>query len=72
MNGFNLVDKRGVLSIFLLYIKMSECNSVQSAGLTYYQKNRDVILNRAKDYHENDKERLKGQARDKQRNLSEE
>ena len=40
--------------------------------LTYYQKNRDVILNRAKDYNENDKERLRGQARDKYRNLSEE
>ena len=34
--------------------------------------NRDVILNRAKDYYENDKERLKRQARDKCRNLSEE
>ena len=46
---------------------MSEC-----ADLTYYQKNRDVILNKAKDYYENDKERLRGQARDKYRNLSEE
>ena len=26
----------------------------ESADLTYYQKNRDVILNRAKDYYEND------------------
>ena len=26
--------------------------------LTYCQRNRDVILNRAKDYYENDKERL--------------
>ena len=26
---------------------------------TYYQRNRDVIPNRAKDYYENDKERLK-------------
>ena len=26
---------------------------------TYYQKNRDVILNRAKYYYENDKERLR-------------
>ena len=40
--------------------------------LTYYQRNRDVILNRAKDYYENDKEKLRGQARDKYRNLSEE
>ena len=41
------------------------------ADLTYYQRNRDVILNRAKDYYENDKERLREQARDKYRNLSE-
>ena len=66
-NGSNLVDKRGVLHIFLLYIKMSE-----SAYLTYHRRNRDVILNRAKDYYENDKERLREQARDKYRNLSEE
>ena len=42
------------------------------SGLTYYQRNRDVILNRAKNYYENDKERLKELARDKYRNLSEE
>ena len=56
---------------------MSECNSVEckSVDLTYYQKYRDVyvrILNRAKDYYENDKERLRKQARDKYKNLSEE
>ena len=44
----------------------------ESAHLTYYQKNRDTILNRAKDYYENDKERLRDQARDKYRNFSEE
>ena len=43
-----------------------------SAYLTYYQRNRDVILNRAKYYYENDKERLRKQTRDKYRNLSEE
>ena len=31
----------------------------ESAYLTYYQRNRDLILNRAKDYYENDKERLR-------------
>ena len=46
---------------------MSKC-----ADLTYYQRNRDVILNRAKHYYKNDKERLREQARDKYRNLSEE
>ena len=40
---------------------------------TYYRKDRDVILNRAKDYYENNKERLRTQARDKhRRNLSKE
>ena len=33
---------------FLLYIKMGE-----NTNLTYYKKNRDLILNRAKDYYEN-------------------
>ena len=46
---------------------MSEC-----ADLTYYQKNRDMILNRAKDYYENDKKRLREQARNKYRNVPEE
>ena len=46
---------------------MSEC-----ADLTYYQKNRDVIQNRAKYYYENDKERLREQEGDKYRDLSEE
>ena len=41
-------------------------------GMTYYQRNREAILNRAKDYYENDKEKLREQARDKYRNLSEE
>ena len=50
----------------LLYIKISE-----STYLIYYQRNRDMILNRAKDYYQNHKEKLRGQARDKYRNLSE-
>ena len=47
------------------YIKMNEWNSIEcnSVEETYYQKNRYVILNRAKDYYENDEERLR--ARDK-------
>ena len=52
---------------FLLYIKMGE-----NTNLTYYQINPGVILNRAKDYYENYKERLREQARDKHRPLSEE
>ena len=46
---------------------MSEC-----AHLTFYQRNRDVILHRAKDYYENDKERLRRKTRHKYRHLSEE
>ena len=41
------------------------------SGMTYYQRNRDVILNKAKIYFENNKERLRDQAKDKYRNLSE-
>ena len=48
---------------------MSECQSVE---LTYFQRNRDVILNRAKDYYENNKERLRGQSSEKYSNLSKE
>ena len=44
---------------------MSECNFIENTDLTYYQRNRDLVLNRAKDYYENDKERLKRQVRDK-------
>ena len=44
----------------------------ESADLIYYRRNREVILNKAKDYYENDKKRLREQARDKYRNLSEE
>ena len=39
---------------------------------TYYQRKWEVVLNRAKDSYENNKERLREQARDKYRNLSEE
>ena len=38
----------------------------------YYRRNRETMLNRAKDYYENDKERLREQARNKCRNSSEE
>ena len=39
---------------------------------TYYQKNREVILNIAKDYYENNKELLRERAKNKYRELSEE
>ena len=47
-------------NFFLEYIKMSEI-----PDLTYYQRNRDLILNKAKDYYKNNKKRLKEQASDK-------
>ena len=36
-----------------------ECNSIENSYLTYYQKNRDVVLSKAKDYYKNNKERLR-------------
>ena len=38
----------------------------------YYQGNRDMILDRAKKCYENDQERLREQARNRYRELSEE
>ena len=73
MNDSILHDKRGILQknfyykFFVIYIKMSK-----NTDLTYYQKNRDVVLSKAKDYYKNNKDRLREQARDKYRNLSEE
>ena len=39
---------------------------------TYYKKNRETILNRAKDCYENNKDVLKEKAKNKYRELSEE
>ena len=39
---------------------------------TYYRRNREVILNRAKDYYENNTELLRDRAKNKYRELSEE
>ena len=63
MTNSNLIDKKGILQIFFHYIKMD--------NTTYYQGNKEIMPNRAKDDYENDKERLREQARNKDRNLSE-
>ena len=44
----------------------------ESTDFTHYPKNKDLILNKAKDYYKNNKERLREQVRDKYRNLSKE
>ena len=44
----------------------------ESTDLTYYLKNKDLTLNKAKDYYKNNKERLREQARNKYITLSEE
>ena len=38
---------------------------------TYYQRNRDIMLNRTKDYYENNKQLLPERAKTKYRLLSE-
>ena len=67
MENSNLIDKKGILwnfFLFYVYIKMS--------NTTYYQRNRDVALNKAKEYYKNNNERLKEKARNKYRALSKE
>ena len=49
------------------YMIMSEISD-----LTHYKKSRGLILNKKTDYHKNNKERLREQARDKYKSLSEE
>ena len=51
----------------MLYIKISK-----NTDLTCYRKSKDVVLSKAKDYYENNKDRLREQARDKYKNFSEE
>ena len=41
-------------------------------GTIYYQRNREVMLNRANKYYENNKEVLREKAKNKYRELSEE
>ena len=53
----------GSYKFLLLYIKMRYT--------TYYQRNREIILNRAKNYYENHKEVLRDEARNKYRELPE-
>ena len=53
-----------VIIILLLYIKMNQTN--------YYQINRNVFLNRAKKCYKNDKERLRDNAQNNYKELSEE
>ena len=53
--------KKIFLFIFLVYIKMSEI-----AVFTYYQKNKDMILNKAKDYYKNNEEIMRRDWRSKQ------
>ena len=36
------------------------------SGRTYYQRNREVILNRAKDYYENSKQLLRERERERE------
>ena len=57
MKNSNLNEKKWIIIIFLLYIKMTE--------QTYYQRNRDVTLNREKGYNNTYKDRLRDNARDK-------
>ena len=65
MKIFNLNEKSGIVINFLSYMKMSD-------KTTYYRKNWGIIPNRAKEYYENNRERLRQQARNKYRSLSEE
>ena len=48
-------------NFFIIYIKMSRT--------TYYQRNKEVIFNSAKDYYENNKEVLREREREQKINI---
>ena len=58
MTNSSWIDKKAfykkIIFFFLLHIKMD--------NTTYYQRNRDVALNKAKEYYKNNNKRLKKQA----------
>ena len=57
------MEKVNYCKLLLSYIKMGET--------TYYQRNREAALTRAKDYYENNKEVLREKATNKHIELSE-
>ena len=65
MKNSDLNEKKRIVINFLLYIKMSETN-------TYYQRNREIILNRVKDYYKINKDKIRDQARNRYIELSQE
>ena len=64
MKNSNLNDKKWV--ILILFFVMSKLSET-----TYYRKNKETIINRAKKYDENYKERLREKTKNKYRELSE-
>ena len=44
---------------------LNKKSGLVESGATYYQRNREVILNRAKDYYENNKELLRERIKNK-------
>ena len=64
MNNSNLIDKKAFYNFSLLYVKNERKNLLS--------KKQRCDTNTAKEYYENNKERLREKARDKYRNLSEE
>ena len=57
MSNSNLIDKKAFYNFFTIYKRW--------VRKLIIKETRDMILNRAKDYYQNDKERLREQARDK-------
>ena len=65
-------NKKIFLCFSFSYIYIYICKMADNVYLTYYQKNTDVILNRAKEYYKNNKDKINKQAREKYNNSPEE
>ena len=70
MTNSNFVDKSVFYVYIYIYIYIYILLCIKDEWKIYYQKNREVIL--SKDYCENNKEKVREQARNKYRNLHKE
>ena len=67
---FKVVSVKLLLRV-VITVKLTNINSI-IIFLTYYQRNREVMLNRTNKYYENNKEVLRERAKKKYRELSNE
>ena len=68
MNFFKIPSKIDALKIYM-YIFLRHIIMANNVHLTYYQRNKELILSKAKEYYKNNQEKLSKQVTEKYNNL---